>query len=164
MKVQDLFESLAYDKGNKAIIGSVKDWLAAVGATPKDVAAAYQAVKESQIYAKLLSAGLTDASSSGEKKNGTFRFKREDYLDFGMQGARYYVLGAMGQIRYDSDEIISHTRLSSLKPRVVPNNPEATLVKTYTQAMEEILKKYNAAVKAHVSRKADAVAAKKLSL
>jgi hypothetical protein len=71
MKVQDLFEAMGYDPERKIPTGSVKEWLAAMGATPEDIAAARAEVLESPEYQTLIDRGMKDSSTERAKKNGT---------------------------------------------------------------------------------------------
>lgn len=149
MKVQDLFEAkrVATDKGyytpgyddeEKNIRGTVKDWMARLNATPEDIASAVAQAKELSSYAKLKE---FDKTTAGEKKNGTFSFKKPG------AGARdeKYMVYANGQIRSSSlnsmDGEHRPTRLKAPKPRLVAGDAVKSLVKIYDGAFKELASK-----------------------
>jgi hypothetical protein len=150
MKVQDLFEAKrvatdkgyytpGYDEEEKNIRGTVKDWMARLGATKEDIAAAVAQAKDLDSYAKLVS---FDKSTGAEQKNGTFSFKKPNSDD----RDETYLAYANGQIRsssrsggFNGDEAKHRpTRLKAPKPRLVAGDPIKSLVKIYDGAFKEL--------------------------
>jgi hypothetical protein len=149
MKVQDLFEATrvatdkgyytpGYDEEEKNIRGTVKDWMARLGATKEDIAAAVAQAKDLDSYAKLVS---FDKSTGTEQKNGTFSFKKPGA---GHRDEKYMVY-ANGQIRSSSlnsmDGEHRPTRLKAPKPRLVAGDAIKSLVKIYDGAFKELASK-----------------------
>ncbi len=146
MKVQDLFEAArvatdrgyytpGYDEEEKNIRGTVKDWMARLGAAKEDIAVAVTQAKDLDSYAKLVS---FDTTTGGEKKNGTFSFRKPGGDE--KRDERYTVY-ANGQIRSSSKNWQGEhrpTRLKAPKPRLVAGDAIKSLVKIYDGAFKEL--------------------------
>jgi hypothetical protein len=149
MKVQDLFEAkrVATDKGyytpgydaeEKNIRGTVKDWMARLGATPSDIEDACWKAKELPSYAALKE---FDKTTAGEKKNGTFSFKKPGGTE---KRDEKYMVYANGQIRSSAKGWHGEhrpTRLMAPKPRLVAGDVVKSLVKIYDGAFKELASK-----------------------
>lgn len=147
MKVSELFEdkALSYDADRKIVMGDVKEWLKGFDATPEDVAKAIRQFKGTPLVRnEMPKAGLSLFDNEAREKNGTITF----YAIF-PEGGKFgeYKIYANGQLRKQIAKswlnADAHTRLVSPKPRMVPGNPVASLVRTYTSAAEELLSKWN---------------------
>lgn len=147
MKVSELFEAkeISYDPDRKIVMGDVKAWLKEFGATSEDVEKAIRQFKGTPLVRnEMPKAGLNFFDSESREKNGTLTF----YAIF-PEGGKFgeYKIYANGQLRKQIAKswigADAHTRLVSPKPRIVPGNPVASLVRTYTSAAEELLSKWN---------------------
>jgi hypothetical protein len=154
MKVQDLFEATrvatdtgyytpGYNADDKNIRGTVKDWMARLGASKDDIAAAVAQAKELGSYSKLAS---FDKSTAAEQKNGTFSFKKPNPKNYGGRDSdEKYIVYANGQIRSSSLNSTAGdhrpTRLKAPKPRLVAGDAIKSLVKIYDGAFIELASK-----------------------
>jgi hypothetical protein len=143
MKVQDLFEKQGahapgYNAQDKNILGTVKDWMERLGATPEDIEAA---VAEAKNLSSFKALSEFEYSTAAEQKNGTFSFKkpnRDESRD------EKYIVYANGQIRSSTKGFTSThrpTRLAAPKPRLVAGSAVKSLVKIYDGAFKELAKK-----------------------
>jgi hypothetical protein len=175
MKVNELFEAVQgepgqggklkhgayykpqYDADEKILRGSVQDWLDASGITKDDIAKAMEIMLGTGLIQKMAEAGLKLKSTPRRDKNGTFTFEvdrkypKYEYERGTRIGTREaktrYVIHANGQIRHEGEGTFAPgiTRLASPKPRLKAGDPVGSLVMIYTQAMEEVLKKWKKA-------------------
>lgn len=156
MRVIDLFEAKrvptdkgyytpGYDTDTKNVQGTVKDWLARLGATADDIADAMaQAMKLPSFKAIEMYA----STSPGEKKNGTFSFQKPNR---DASRDEKYMVYANGQIRSSStgrwNNDARPTRLKSPKPHLVAGSAVKSLVTIYDGAFKELVKKIDQRVK-----------------
>jgi hypothetical protein len=149
MKVLDLFEAKraptdkgyytpGYDEDTKKVIGLVKDWMARIGATAEDIAAAMEQAKELPSFSQLKAYNKTTAR---EAKNGTFSFVKPHPVTYagGRRGGEQYSVYANGQIRASAGNY--QTKLKSPKPALVAGDAVKSLVKLYDNAFKELGKK-----------------------
>lgn len=149
MKVKDLTEAKraptdkgyytpGYDEEAKRVVGHVNDWMARLGASKEDIAAAVDKAKSLPSYAKLKEMEFVDKSSAGERKNGTFAFLKPHR----QSDDQKYLVYANGLIRSSVADRwgggAKPTRLTGPKPRLVAGNPIESLVKIYDGAFKEL--------------------------
>ena len=145
MKVQDLFEAKraatdkgyytpGYDDEKKRPVGLVKDWMKRMGVEKEHVEAAMAKAKELPSYKAI---AQHDDTTAGEKKNGTFSFKKPGSTNRDEK----YSVHAHGMIRSVSTGTFgarTPTRLASPKPKVVHGDPVKSLVSVYDGAFKEL--------------------------
>lgn len=152
------YNTVRYNPDKGTILGGTTKWLEMLGATKEDLAAAIKGIKQTETFKNAIRTGLKFISSKKELVNGTLAFQQE-YGQFGKadrdedeknSNAYVYNVYPNGQIRQYPD--IKHwlgvdpktrvTRLKSPKPRIVANDPVKSIITTYEQAINEIIKKY----------------------
>lgn len=150
------YNTIRYNADKGTILGGTTRWLEMLGATKEDLAAAIKGIKQTETFKNAIRAGLKFISSKKELVNGTLAFEQE-IGQFGKadqdekhSNAYVYNVYPNGQIRQYPD--MKHwlgvdpktrvTRLKSPKPRIVADNPVKSIITTYEQAINEIIKKY----------------------
>jgi hypothetical protein len=133
-----------YDAEKKVIVGDKEDWLARLDGTADDVVEARAKAMKLPSYKKLVKKAH-DITNAREMKNGSFAFEHPGTETY--DEAKYTVT-AMGQIRVVVPNATgrqvgtqNRARLASPKPRVVYNDPVASLVSIYDGAFKEIIAK-----------------------
>ena len=136
-----------YRAKEQMLTGTVGEWLDAMDISKDDLAAALVKVKTLSIFDDLQAAGFTYIPTTQKEKNGTLNFDSPNHE----RGS--YQIFANGQIRRSSyggkpgtpSSYSSgyQTRLKSIKPAMIHDNPVGTLVKIYTNAMNELYDKFN---------------------
>jgi hypothetical protein len=161
MKVTELFEAQgapgqggklkggayykpAYDEDKKMLLGSVLDWMDAAGISKDDIKQAVTKIKQSPIVDKLEAAGMKLLSKPDSEKRGTLSFEVERNYPSGKPYKTMYQIYANGQIRYSGTSPYAEYqgKLKSPKPRFKAGDPVGSLVRIYTDAMEEVLAKW----------------------
>ena len=151
MKVKELFEKNwpGYDDFNKVNVGTQKDFLEMINATPQDIADAIEEIQKTHSFQEALKY-FNFESTPVEKKHGTLKFHQRDikapyqsWVGTGMGEYYYYKIYANGQIRQGNNKKEAGiTRLKSHPPILDVDNPKDVLVKTWEQAIDEIIRKY----------------------
>lgn len=140
------YRAPGYDADDKVIVGSVKDWLDRGGVEPEHVKKAMAEIRKSELWKELQDAGLKHDPSQRKEANGTFNFRITRSYPDGKTAKGTYQVYANGQIRSTGFSQPwrdgAQTKLVSPKPRMVAGDPVASLVKTYTAALKELLAKW----------------------
>jgi len=156
MKISELFEANQFGHQGGAYYppkfsdgqmrGSVKDWLDAMGVEPEHVEQALVKIKASKLFkVDMPAAGLMYTPKVTGEKNGTLTFKvKRTYPKTGWTDKQSaYNVYANGQIR-----AISHSGMTPLKtpkPHLKAGDPVGSLVMIYTNAMNEVINKWQKA-------------------
>lgn len=160
MKVNELFEAGGalykprYDDDRKHQVGSVADWLETMGITKDDIAVALKKFKETEIFKKAAHGehGIRYKEIATSEKKGTLTFDTDREYSSGHRFVGSYKIYANGLIRYSAPTMFIPnkdvmTRLQSPKPRMRAGDPVGSLVRIWSDALKEVMRKWEKAVK-----------------
>ena len=149
MKVSELFEEaivkknpkLGYRADKKLPVGGAKEWQKTLGATSADVKAALAEVRKSNEYKAALAVGLEDQSADRQTALGSITFV--GYLPASggnpSKARRVkFTVASNGQVQETSPNDYHRAPVGTGKPRIVPNDPVASITKTMAAAIAKI--------------------------
>lgn len=138
------YYSPTYDAEAKILRGSVLDWMDAAGITKDDIATAVEQIKKDPLIQQMADAGMKYVHKPDSEKRGTLTFEVSREYPNGRKYKTHYQIYANGQIRSSGTSTFAahQGRLVSPKPRFKAGDAVGSLKMIYTQALEEVLRKW----------------------
>lgn len=148
MNVSGLFEAapirrntrLGFNTRIKIPLGGTKEWMKAFGADETHMAAALEKVRETEAYKAVVASGMREMRHTRNSAHGSMAFnavipstRRPGYgipVKFTVQ--------PNGKVDETSTNQYHRYPLASGKPRIVPNDPVMSIVKSMGQALKNV--------------------------